>query len=178
MKKDGTIKKKRKPPSAELLFGHGVGHLSDDRKVLQDSSWLGRNEANCLLIQVDVIIWNDRTKMSSVHCQHFVWCGWYLSPFSNEKILSSKLQNSQDQSSKYISGTYTDVQSGHHFPGFSTLHMQCHGSWVSQLTAGRHSHQLSLHILLIVHDSQIKPVQVAIFISHSQHQIHGIFDYI
>ena len=38
--------KKRTPPSAELLFGHGVRHLSDDRKVLEDSIWLGRNEAN------------------------------------------------------------------------------------------------------------------------------------
>lgn len=30
--------------------------------------------------------------MSSVHCQHFVWCGWYLSPFSKENILLPPLQ--------------------------------------------------------------------------------------
>lgn len=45
MKKDGTITKKKKT-AAELLFGHGVSHLSDDRKVLEDSIWLGGNEAN------------------------------------------------------------------------------------------------------------------------------------
>ena len=38
--------KKRTPPSAELLFGHGVGHLGDDRKVLEDPIWLEGNEAN------------------------------------------------------------------------------------------------------------------------------------
>lgn len=85
MKKDGTITKKKEHRHLPSCF---LGMVSVTWVTIE-RSWkiqfgLKGMRQICLLIQVDVIIWNDRTKMSSVHCKHFVWCGWYFLPNKSE----------------------------------------------------------------------------------------------